>query len=59
MARLLLHFVGDIHQPLHGVQYFSTKYPNGDKGGNDIILNFQGKVNKNLNLANQFALILG
>jgi hypothetical protein len=30
----LLHLVGDIHQPLHCVAFFSKEYPNGDLGGN-------------------------
>ena len=32
----LIHLVGDIHQPLHSVQIFTTDYPNGDRGGNLI-----------------------
>ncbi len=34
--RWLLHFVGDIHQPLHTVGRDSDEEPNGDKGGNDF-----------------------
>jgi hypothetical protein len=30
----LLHLVGDIHQPLHCVGFFSNEYPDGDEGGN-------------------------
>jgi hypothetical protein len=30
----LLHLVGDIHQPLHCVAFFSAEYPTGDLGGN-------------------------
>jgi hypothetical protein len=30
----LFHLVGDIHQPLHAADEYSTNYPNGDKGGN-------------------------
>jgi hypothetical protein len=30
----LLHLVGDIHQPLHCVAFFSKEYPDGDLGGN-------------------------
>jgi hypothetical protein len=30
----LFHLVGDIHQPLHSTQIFTTDYPNGDRGGN-------------------------
>ena len=32
----LFHLVGDIHQPLHTVQIFTTDYPNGDRGGNEV-----------------------
>jgi hypothetical protein len=32
--RFLLHFVGDIHQPLHCINYYSKDFPNGDLGGN-------------------------
>ena len=36
--RLLIHFVGDAHQPLHAVTRINKNYPNGDKGGNDFNL---------------------
>jgi len=29
----IFHIVGDIHQPLHAAQLFSSRYPNGDHGG--------------------------
>lgn len=32
--RFLLHFVGDIHQPLHCITRFSAEQPQGDAGGN-------------------------
>jgi hypothetical protein len=32
----LLHFVGDLHQPLHTIQLFTREYPEGDRGGNEI-----------------------
>lgn len=32
--RFFLHFVGDIHQPLHTVSLFNAQFPRGDKGGN-------------------------
>ena len=32
----LLHLVDDIHQPLHTVQLFTSEYPKGDRGGNEI-----------------------
>lgn len=34
--RYLLHFVGDIHQPLHTSTAVSASYPAGDAGGNDF-----------------------
>jgi hypothetical protein len=30
----LIHFFGDIHQPLHVTEMFSSQFPNGDYGGN-------------------------
>lgn len=32
--RILIHVVGDIHQPLHAVSQISKKHPKGDLGGN-------------------------
>ena len=34
--RLLIHYVGDIHQPLHGVSRVDSEYPKGDRGGNSF-----------------------
>ncbi|MBC8065205.1 MAG: hypothetical protein H7Y17_10270 [Chlorobia bacterium] len=34
--RFLLHFVGDIHQPLHAVARDSDEHPEGDRGGNEF-----------------------
>lgn len=36
--RILIHVVGDIHQPLHVASRVSEKHPNGDKGGNFVKL---------------------
>lgn len=33
--RLVIHYVGDIHQPLHAVAEVDSTYPSGDRGGND------------------------
>lgn len=33
--RLIIHYVGDIHQPFHAVTGFSSEYSTGDRGGND------------------------
>lgn len=32
--RMLIHFTGDMHQPLHTTSRFSKDFPNGDQGGN-------------------------
>ena len=36
--RLIIHFVGDIHQPLHSVTRVSAAFPEGDRGGNLVKL---------------------
>ena len=36
--RLLIHYVGDIHQPLHATTRFDSTYPDGDRGGNSFKL---------------------
>lgn len=33
--RLVIHYLGDIHQPLHDVAEVDATYPEGDRGGND------------------------
>ena len=33
-ARLMIHIIGDIHQPLHTATLFSAEFPKGDMGGN-------------------------
>lgn len=32
--RFLVHFVGDLHQPLHAATMYSAEFPDGDLGGN-------------------------
>ena len=32
--RILLHVIGDLHQPLHAADQYSRRYPKGDLGGN-------------------------
>lgn len=34
--RFIIHFVGDIHQPLHATARDSDEHPDGDKGGNSF-----------------------
>lgn len=52
----LIHFVGDIHQPLHTTARVCPAAPNGDRGGNDFLL--RGKY-RNLHSLwdNAFALV--
>jgi len=42
--RLLIHYVGDVHQPLHAVTRYTSSYPNGDAGGNLFPLTPNGEV---------------
>ncbi|MGQ4808269.1 hypothetical protein NKDENANG_01650 [Candidatus Entotheonellaceae bacterium PAL068K] len=34
MLRMLIHFVGDVHQPLHAAERYSPDNPDGELGGN-------------------------
>ena len=44
--RLIIHYAGDIHQPLHAVAEVDNEYPKGDKGGNsEWIPNIDGVGN--------------
>ena len=45
--RLLMHYVGDIHQPLHATSRVDHKYNSGDRGGNSFPLPVKDSV-KNL-----------
>lgn len=45
--RCLVHYVGDIHQPLHAVSKYSKKQPKGDYGGNGYWISSYGAF-KNL-----------
>jgi hypothetical protein len=42
--RLLLHYAGDIHQPLHATSRVDHKYPAGDRGGNEFPIKPQDGV---------------
>jgi hypothetical protein len=44
MLAWLEHLVGDIHQPLHASSEYSTRFPDGDKGGNAQGILVDGKV---------------
>jgi len=45
--RILVHVVGDIHQPLHAATRVSNEYPEGDLGGNLVRL-YKNRIAKNL-----------
>lgn len=45
--RILVHVVGDIHQPLHAATRVSSEYPDGDRGGNLVVL-YKNRIAKNL-----------
>jgi hypothetical protein len=36
--RFIIHFVGDIHQPLHCSTRVDSGHPNGDRGGNEFLV---------------------
>jgi len=36
--RFIIHFVGDIHQPLHCATKVDSKHPEGDLGGNKLMI---------------------
>lgn len=36
--RLLIHYLGDVHQPLHTADRYTLDFPNGDQGGNLFFL---------------------
>ena len=36
--RLLMHYTGDVHQPLHATARVDHEYPAGDRGGNSFPL---------------------
>jgi hypothetical protein len=42
----LIHFIGDIHQPLHCTTLYSTQFPQGDRGGNLYLIH--SPIAKNL-----------
>lgn len=45
--RILLHVIGDIHQPLHATTRYTPNLPQGDKGGNLVVL-YNTPIAKNL-----------
>ena len=33
-----MHYIGDVHQPLHVTENYNLKFPAGDLGGNHVKL---------------------
>lgn len=44
--RLLIHYIGDIHQPLHDVSRYSEDFKDGDMGGNLYMLEEKDGINE-------------
>jgi hypothetical protein len=45
-VRLLIHYMGDIHQPLHCLERVDTNYSSGDRGGNEFPLKYHYDVDE-------------
>lgn len=48
--RFVIHFVGDVHQPLHCVSRVSRRLPHGDEGGNRFGLKDPNRLDNRYNL---------
>ncbi len=44
MLPMLIHLVGDVHQPLHGATQYTKDKPEGDQGGNLFFIIVNGKT---------------
>ena len=44
--RLLIHYMGDLAQPLHCENRFDSEFPEGDRGGNDFPLKYHYDVDE-------------
>ena len=42
ILRMLVHYVGDLHQPEHSTALVDSKYPSGDRGGNSETIPSKG-----------------
>lgn len=48
--RFIIHFVGDIHQPLHCTTRVDKDHPNGDRGGNEFFVKVRDANGKSATL---------
>jgi S1/P1 Nuclease len=44
MLPMLIHLVGDVHQPLHGATQYTENKPEGDQGGNLFFVLVKGRT---------------
>jgi hypothetical protein len=44
--RFLIHYIGDVHQPLHATSRYSAQHPEGDRGGNSFLLEKHGSISE-------------
>ncbi|CDO66603.1 p1/s1 nuclease, putative [Plasmodium reichenowi] len=44
LIRYFIHIFGDIHQPLHSLSFYNKNFPEGDRGGTDIFVMYNNKV---------------
>ncbi|KJP85468.1 hypothetical protein AK88_04907 [Plasmodium fragile] len=44
--RYFIHIMGDVHEPLHVVEFFNKHFPEGDNGGTEINIMYNNKVEK-------------
>lgn len=44
--RFLIHFFGDVHQPLHDATLFSYSFPKSDIGGNSFKIVYDSNINE-------------
>lgn len=44
--RFLVHFFGDIHQPLHDTALFNSQFPQSDLGGNNFVIKYDSNINE-------------
>ena len=42
----MIHYVGDMHQPLHTVTRYAPDFKNGDMGGNLFMLTPKDNINE-------------
>ena len=47
----ILHLCGDLHQPIHAINFYSPQYPDGDQGGNlQLVLRMPNQLDSQINL---------